>query len=908
MLIGMCLAWAWGLVTMKAAFAARPQDELNLKLQDLGKMASSIANSTGVAVPLVQRKLILDGFLLDTRVTVVFFAMGNLFIYFLARLRCANAKMTLTQIFGTIITDLFLLTAPTLPKFNGTLPKVLIEPGCIGIGIGLVCNLLLFPKSTSWVVLDKMEALIRTSEVSLNRTSKRLSEDGNVEIAELKAAKGGLLALYKSALPDLAFLPMDFARARWGADDIKELQGKVREYMTACLSMLDVHIGISTAREARKRQEDKEKDAFENGSRKEKGSDTEDGRSSQDNEGWVAALQEPELGLSDVRARTKVALNETTKDILAACKDTIKLVADLVHVVNHTRWYGRNLQQEEELMAKLEAASESLQAQRASSLSRVTESVLETHAGLFDEDGNCPARGSDPFLLRGIVLSMVVEERILKTAETLQALLDHVIGLSKNRPDNRLWMAGFSHGVSWALDDSNTVPIVSEGPLGGFDNPEDPISSPETLRDDAKEAHRRLRVSRVHYGTAAAHKNKFVQFLARTLKWFTDPSGMYALRMVAVTIATSCPAVIPHTAGFFYREKGIWLVITAQTTLMVYMGDLFFSVIARTLGTILGGLLGMLAWYIGSGNGGGNPYGLGAITFFLIAIIMWSRLYSGPAWSLAAIMGGATFILVVGFSYDDTHLPQYGLPGLGYTAFWKRVVTVLAGFAASVLVQLLPTPPSAWRHMSETLGNTVRTLSDHYALLISHWGRPEHDSPLGAVAEELSIEVAEGLLSLAQPLALLKLELSLGPFDAAMFANVQEQCEYVNQALGRLLDLTSSLPQEFQERLSFTSGIADDHIVGDVMAVLSIIEQSLRTGRPLPERLPGPLVKRYFEMWQKQAPNVVLSKTLVRDENYRRYCVALSSYFKFLRSIDRLVEVLKESLGECHIIHQWEST
>lgn len=50
---------------------------------------------------------------------------------------------------------------------------------------------------------------------------------------------------------------------------------------------------------------------------------------------------------------------------------------------------------------------------------------------------------------------------------------------------------------------------------------------------------------------------------------------------------------------------------------------------------------------------------------------------------------------------------------------------------------------------------------------------------------------------------------------------------------------------------------------------------------------------------------VELSKDLVRDINYRKFCVAVSSYLKFLESVDELVLSLKGVLGEAHIIcHQ----
>jgi hypothetical protein len=43
-------------------------------------------------------------------------------------------------------------------------------------------------------------------------------------------------------------------------------------------------------------------------------------------------------------------------------------------------------------------------------------------------------------------------------------------------------------------------------------------------------------------------------------------------------------------------------------------------------------------------------------------------------------------------------------------------------------------------------------------------------------------------------------------------------------------------------------------------------------------------------------------RDLIRDKDYRGFCVAVSSYLAFLSAIDDLVLVLKGSLGECHII------
>jgi len=83
MLLGICLAWAWGVIAMKAALAARPASDTQARLQALQQAVVSRANVTGEPAAAIQQELIFDGFMLDARVTVIYFVMVCLFIYFL---------------------------------------------------------------------------------------------------------------------------------------------------------------------------------------------------------------------------------------------------------------------------------------------------------------------------------------------------------------------------------------------------------------------------------------------------------------------------------------------------------------------------------------------------------------------------------------------------------------------------------------------------------------------------------------------------------------------------------------------------------------------------------------------------------------------------------------------------------
>jgi hypothetical protein len=553
------------------------------------------------------------------------------------------------------------------------------------------------------------------------------------------------------------------------------------------------------------------------------------------------------------------------------------------------------------LIGRLETALAEIQSARESCTTKTTEAILECHSDLFDQDGQLKISDTlQPHSLRAMVVAMVLEERILSVALATETMLKHVLQLTTSQTRHRIWLPSrLRYAFKWLFSGKDTVPVAGVSDDGV-------TNDPDVADEQSKEVRQRLRLIR---GYESPHRASPVgRAIVGTYRWITNPAGMYAMRMVVVTLATSIPASIPHSAGFFYREKGLWAVITAQTCVLLYMADFTFSLISRALGTIIGGVFGLVAWYIGSGSGPGNPYGMAATVAVFTVICMWLRVFLPLAYTQATAMGGVTFILVIGFSYSNQHEPQYGSPGLGYQAFWRRLVDVLLGFLAATIVQLFPKPPSATEHVCKTLANTIRTLSDYYALLLSHWSRENRDGPIGAAAiEDLTLEVAEVLSSLNGSIALLKADFSAGPFDQAVLRQTQEQCQSMNQALGRLLYLSATLPKEFQQRLVTALGIFNDGAIGNIMAVLAIVEQALRTGSPLPERLPVPLIRTCFEsLSYAQHHNIELNTSLVRDENYRRYCVAVSSYLKFLTAIDDLVLSLKETLGERHVIYLWD--
>ncbi|GAB0133087.1 hypothetical protein EsDP_00001503 [Epichloe bromicola] len=918
LLSGMCLAWAWGLLAMKAAFAVRSDTEMQGLLQSLQQQASVIANQTGQPPAAVANKLVFDGFLLDARVIAIFYVMCCVFIYALARLRYANAKLVLLQLFGTIVIDVFLLTGPVLTRFNAKLAQVLVKPGAVGIALGVACSVLVFPQSTSYVLLSQMEQLIRTLEAPLETTRRLFAAETPPDDAELQASRGAIIGIFKAMGPALAFLPLDFSRGRWNADDVKSLHGRVREAVVASLFLLDFHVARASAAMRAERlgtgrrtgtgattvnsTPTSDDAATDEQSQVEKTDERSD--SPKCNLGLVDALKSPEH--SSVRPGLLEALRGTTADALRVNSQAIKLAAETVHIVNTSRWYlsASSKTRLERLVPELIAMQAQLQTAREACETNTNDAVIGAHADLFDEQGLLKDRNTiSPLALNGLILAMVLEERIVNAAATMEQVLNHIAQLLELRTQQRIWLpTRLRYALSWLTSRDIAAPVRGASIESAAD--------PDDVKAQTEDTHRRLRmVSRGNKGARAPERKGIAtRAVVNTYKWLFNPGGVYALRMVVVTIALSIPALLPSTAGFFYREKGIWAVIMAQTCLLMYMADFTFSLVSRGLGTVIGGVLGMVAWYAGSGSGSGNPYGVGATTAVVSVILMWWRLYLPLAFFQASVMTAATFVLIIGFSWDQHHIVQYGLPGVGYEAFWKRLVTVLVGSAAALIVQIFPKPPSATRYVSKSLANTMRALNDHHALLVSQWSHPRcggHNVGGAAAAEQISLKLAENLMDLTGAISLLKVEISTTPFDQKILLSTRDKCHAMNQYLGKLLVLSANLPKFLQNRLAQNVGLTENRSVGNVMSVMTIIESSLRTGSPLPQRMPVPLVESCFVTWFSHHERADLSVELVRSREYRQYCVAVSAYLSFLATVDDLVEDLKGTLGETHVVHRW---
>lgn len=548
-------------------------------------------------------------------------------------------KLALAGVFSWIITDVFLTIGPLLPSFQGTIPTVLIEPSAAALAISLACSILIFPESTSHLVLHGMHQILVAVTSSVDATADCIAHyPADSSVGQLQALRGGLIGAWTALEPSMGFLPLDCSMGLWNAQDIATLKEPLRQVLVNTLSLLDFEI-LQNKRRERIREWKPESDEKEHNDKGVKG--REFGRHQvMESLNLLESMHQHDVQGSI--SESYRAMSQSGDPLVQACRAALEAMSDSIKQNNSRRWFGRlTAEQSQKMHQEHQTALEQLQTEKARYASATNDALLRSHAKLFDGEGRfLDTVGASP-KLSGLFVGFNLEDRFLRLANSIDRALIQVLLLEGERTKRRFWFpTGLRHLVSWMFGASATPAL--EAPTSD--------EFPEVDKKALAEMQIRLKGA----SRPINRRNKFSAFVLAFVHWLSNEEGIFALRLVIATLAISVIGVCTTTAGFFYREKGLWAVIMAQTGMVTYFSDFTYQFVTRVFGTIVGGVIGLAGWYIGSGNGPGNPYGLAAVMAVLAVILMWFRLYAPPQFLTTVILSGATIVLVIGYSFVDT--------------------------------------------------------------------------------------------------------------------------------------------------------------------------------------------------------------------------------------------------------------
>lgn len=802
-----------------------------------------------------------------------------------------------------IVSDLYLTTIPLLPTFQGTVPKTFVLPVAISAGIGMVCNLLIFPRSTASIIRDSMHKVLDPMSGFIEALDWHFkSPESRFDTGRLQLMNTELVTAYKGIDGLLTFLPMDFSYSSWNPEDIASLQEPLRLVLVTFGELS----AVSLFRERSRIKGDALVEAIN-------GLKVEGNEVNQTPVAYHQIARSLDLRQKTMHPETDKLSMRVLEVLSTYSSPLFQTWLQALETVNRAL-LGQSAQSTKSGSSRRSYSEvvEALKKSREDFHSATMRLVLEEHSHLFDANGNLISSkdSHQPPIFAPLMLGLLFQERITNFSDALLSLSQRVAEIDTRQPKPCVWLPkGLRNLPTWGVSkDSNTTKFMeSQGtvkPLPKEEQEQRTSSGSATLipghSDNASAATllENMRKSNARQRTQAS------RILLAVIRWLTSDEGLHGLRTVVVTVALACVGVIPSTAGFFYREKGLWAVLMGQLTIVPYTSDFVASLLVRIASTVAGGVLGLLCWYIGSGSGPGNPYGLAAVMAVFIVVMMWWRLFAPPEQMMAGIMLAATTYLIVAYSWIDTHNPTYGNPGVGYAIFWRRLLLVLIGFAASTVIMFLPRPPSGSRYHRQLFADSLSSIKDRYALFVSTWRNPPAD--LTEVIEKEGILSDEILRPLVASTKLLKFEFSTSNINAETLGMVCELCMDMNLHITQLILSTAKLSHELRSHFIKATGAGVESLFADVMAVVTLVEQSLISGSPLPSVLPAPLLARFLKnredsgidkMRADQVESLSFREVLTGEEGCQ-WVSATNAFLRLLVSIDELVMVVKGAVGE----------
>ncbi|KAM0786302.1 hypothetical protein ACM66B_001780 [Microbotryomycetes sp. NB124-2] len=423
-------------------------------------------------------------------------------------------------------------------------------------------------------------------------------------------------------------------------------------------------------------------------------------------------------------------------------------------------------------------------------------------------------------------------------------------------------------------------------------------------------------------------------WLYDAMHFFTRQDFLFATKVAILMALVSMPAYFPTTAWFFYRERGIWVIIMVALSSTQYVGDTVYAFVVRVFATIAGGALGLLLWSIAAQDGRGNPYALGAVMAIALPFMMFYRIYWTPP--IEAILPTVTTMLVVGYSWQNAQMPRIGSIGYGWDVAWRRMVCVLIGISIAFVGAYLPPKVTQKGTIRKTYAKVALQLGGVLCQVLSFALCKENKvtkPPRSVVKRITALRVKIGKTTARKQMV--RFERSLrGPWPAEHYAAIQTLETEILELFGLFTAVVASLDSKWTKALLQRTQLANSDFVGSVCFALSTIGLCLEHGHPVP-MVYSPLLEKFLkapetlEMHRPYGFDVVLGPddhhhdheeggdgddslrglpthvdfATLSSLEYLKFSTGVSIAYALYNRVDRLMFVTKSLVGESCLIY-----
>ncbi|EDQ99398.1 uncharacterized protein LACBIDRAFT_316563 [Laccaria bicolor S238N-H82] len=594
-------------------------------------------------------------------------------------------------------------------------------------------------------------------------------------------------------------------------------------------------------------------------------------------------------------ARTTELLSESCDNLLEVSGEGLKGLRDWFGGVRDGRFgfFGKKKAGKEEWQAKLEKLKE-LRERVFVALQEFREerrhAVLDSYLPAFDD------RKQEMPPHRYLFNCYVYQYHLTQMAAIVLELLDEAIKLESSRLENKLWTPIRTLKLWWPWD------MSEHGQQDELDDNPNVVQGAEPMHGDLGIARRR--------DPDALPPRNVLEWCSNYLYLFLTRRGgnlLYAVKAGLFTVILCLPSFLPSSATFAFKNRSVWAIIMGQVTLSRFRGDTTYSLIARLVATFGGGVSGAVLWYISCGSAQGNAYGLATVCAVAFPIFFFVKL-NCPIHPMTVTVYAVTVCLVIGYSYQDIHIPNPGSPGSGISVAWKRFVLVAIGVVAAFIFSLLPPSTTIRRYQRNSLATTTSEIGVIYCSIVS-FAHSKNESEVQEIIKSL-LAVRSKLKRSAALKANVSYEFSFrGRWPAKRYQDILDLQISITYSLSHLMSVVKHLDSNWTRAFLRRTRLTDSDFQGDVLAVLTMISTALRTGSPLPQITPCPLLDRF--MLRYHGMNVIhkdaeedyglprsLTLETLQNEQYLMFCVGVSTAYGIVNRLDRLMIAVKEVVGE----------
>ncbi|KAL5521007.1 hypothetical protein ACEPAG_8929 [Sanghuangporus baumii] len=895
--IGMGIGWSLGAAAMKAASAVRSQTLLQSEYLRANQTAAHSANPDSVF-----NSELFRGDFLDWRSSLIY----GVFMAFAAILfsftRAYYPKLAFFSTFGIIAADVFCTIGPLIPiEQYSIVNTIFISTGCY-VGIALICIVVIFPETMSHVHLNMSCGLIALMRnyieaqdailaASPEKTTEEVAKKGGA-VAANTGLRGKVLMTLQGLKMRNALVEAEFSLCRWSGTDCKKLE----DPLELLVSRLDGFQAFPRLIANHSSSIPLSRSAVWQSML----SSTSQVFTEQPpvppmppmpqpegahEMGLIAQFSSPRQARELTLAATLPRLRVISMPLREACVNALGACAKAIQDVNTHRW-SKGSQSSSDVEKMLDAVLENLRHERASFVNDGRLSLADPFVAAIPSlsiSSLTKALHATPPLQAFLVASTFSAQLVVVT-DAILLLAEFVRSTCAKRRKSRLWAPrGLRALGNWLLRRNKD---------GEDDDFEDPLAT--TQHPSSKEDGESVNEKPYRRDPDSRPPSNFLQKIMSNIykgyKWSKSKEALFMFKYSFMTIALWLPSVFRTTAHIYYVQKGIWALVAAQTIMNVYASDHLYNLIVRCLGTAIGMVIGVMAWYIGSGNGNGNPYGLAASLGVFLVPVIYARIFVPPLSMIPYMMCNATIALVVGFSWLDGTIFTEDNPGVGWPVGWKRVVVVFIGAGASFVMMAVP-PVSGRKVVRLHNASIINELGKLYQLLMATWineeetqltrikGRFASTSTIFLTLTQTHTDDEEKVTKLSRyppvrsraqyvpqwfaqfrkrviPLANQLRGLHVAT-DSAQWEGsirgawpVQEYQKLMSiqgeilAALTQLASALSYLEPRWRASLIRDTLVLNPDFMTEVMSVFTVISQALRTGEPLHQIMPSSLLDR----------------------------------------------------------------